>query len=110
MNRSGTNSAVATPDLPRSSRQVSKRSTGPVSRNDPAGLGAVLEDRVGRGYVAPVELALARQFVEAVVAHDFETADELLDPDVEVVTPRGSLRGIDITPRFVNASIIAIER
>jgi hypothetical protein len=35
-----------------------------------------------------------RQFVQAVVAHDFEAADELLDPDVEIVTPRGSLRGI----------------
>jgi hypothetical protein len=28
------------------------------------------------------------------VAHDFATAEELLDPDVEVVTPRGSLRGV----------------
>lgn len=28
------------------------------------------------------------------MAHDFETAEELLDPDVEIVTPRGSLRGI----------------
>ena len=42
----------------------------------------------------PVELARVRQFVEAVVAHDFETAEELLDPEVEVVTPRGGLRGI----------------
>jgi ketosteroid isomerase-like protein len=40
-----------------------------------------------------VEFARVRQFVEAVVAHDFETADELLDPEVEIVTPRGSLRG-----------------
>jgi hypothetical protein len=54
----------------------------------------VLEGRIGRGYVAPVELALARRFVEAVVAHDFETAEGLLDPDVEVVTPQGSLRGL----------------
>ena len=38
--------------------------------------------------------AQARRFVEAVVAHDFATAEELLDPDVEVVTPRGSLRGV----------------
>ena len=30
----------------------------------------------------------------AVVAHDFDAAEELLDPDVETVTPRGSLRGI----------------
>jgi len=41
-----------------------------------------------------VEFASVRQFVEAVVAHDFERAAELLDPDVEIVTPRGSLRGI----------------
>jgi hypothetical protein len=41
-----------------------------------------------------VEFAHVRQFVEAVVAHDFETAEELLDPDVEIVTPRGRLRGI----------------
>ena len=39
-------------------------------------------------------MALARQFIEAVTAHDFETAQELLDPDVETVTPRGILRGI----------------
>jgi hypothetical protein len=28
------------------------------------------------------------------VAHDLEAAEELLDPDVETVTPRGTLRGI----------------
>jgi hypothetical protein len=39
-------------------------------------------------------LARARQFVEAVVAHDFGAADDLLDPDVETVTPRGTRRGI----------------
>ena len=39
-------------------------------------------------------VARARQFIEAVVAHDFEAAEALLDPDVEIVTPRGSLRGI----------------
>ena len=38
--------------------------------------------------------ARARQFVEAVVAHDFEAAEKLLHPEVEIVTPRGSLRGI----------------
>jgi hypothetical protein len=38
-----------------------------------------------------VKLARARQFVEAVAAHDFEAAEELLDPDVETVTPRGTL-------------------
>jgi ketosteroid isomerase-like protein len=41
-----------------------------------------------------VKIARARQFLEAVVAHDLETAEELLDPDVETVTPRGTLRGI----------------
>jgi ketosteroid isomerase-like protein len=41
-----------------------------------------------------VKLARARQFVEAVAAHDLEAAEELLDPDVETVTPRGTLRGI----------------
>jgi ketosteroid isomerase-like protein len=37
---------------------------------------------------------LARQFIEAVVAHDLEPVQELLDPDVETVTPRGTFRGI----------------
>jgi len=41
-----------------------------------------------------VKLALARAFVEAVAARDLEAAEELLDPDVETVTPRGTLRGI----------------
>jgi hypothetical protein len=41
-----------------------------------------------------VSLALARAFIEAVAAHDFEAAEGSLDPDVETVTPRGSLRGI----------------
>jgi hypothetical protein len=41
-----------------------------------------------------VKSGLARQFVEAVAAHDFEPAEALLDPDVETVTPRGTLRGI----------------
>jgi len=54
-----------------------------------------LKDRIGRGYVAPVvELALARQFVEAVIANNLGAAEELLDADVETVTPRGTLRGI----------------
>ena len=39
-------------------------------------------------------IARARQFLNAVVAHDFKAAEELLDPDVETVTPRGPLRGI----------------
>jgi hypothetical protein len=41
-----------------------------------------------------VKLARARQFVEAVAAHDLEAAEELLDRAVETVTPRGTLRGI----------------
>jgi len=41
-----------------------------------------------------VEFARARQFAEAVAAHDFEAAEALLDPDVETVTPRGAVRGI----------------
>jgi hypothetical protein len=41
-----------------------------------------------------VKFARARQFIEAVAAHDLEAAGELLDPDVETVTPRGTLRGI----------------
>jgi ketosteroid isomerase-like protein len=42
----------------------------------------------------PVKLERARHFVEAVASHDFEAAEALLDPDVETVTPRGSVRGI----------------
>src|SRR5512144_2929072 len=41
-----------------------------------------------------MKLARARRFVEAVAAHDLEAAQELLDPDVETVTPRGTLRGV----------------
>jgi ketosteroid isomerase-like protein len=41
-----------------------------------------------------VTLARARQFVDAVAAHDFEAAEAFLDPEVETMTPRGSLRGI----------------
>jgi hypothetical protein len=37
-----------------------------------------------------VKFARARQFIEAVAAHDLEAAKELLDPDVETVTPRGT--------------------
>lgn len=42
-----------------------------------------------------MKLARARQFVTAVAAHDLATAEKLLDPDVETVTPRGSVRGIE---------------
>ena len=41
-----------------------------------------------------MKLARARQFVDAVAAHDFEAAAEFLDPGVETVTPRGTVRGI----------------
>ena len=41
-----------------------------------------------------MEFGRARQFVDAVAAHDLEAAEGLLDPDVETVTPRGALRGI----------------
>ncbi len=41
-----------------------------------------------------MEFARARQFMEAVVAHDFEAAEQVLDPDVETVTPRGTLHGL----------------
>ena len=41
-----------------------------------------------------VKFARARQFVQAVTAHDFEAAEAFLDPGVETVTPRGTLRGI----------------
>jgi len=40
-----------------------------------------------------VKFARARQFVEG-VAHDLDAVEWLLDPNVETVTPRGSLRGI----------------
>jgi hypothetical protein len=41
-----------------------------------------------------VTFARARKFVEAVTAHDLDAAQEFLDPDVETVTPRGTVRGI----------------
>jgi ketosteroid isomerase-like protein len=41
-----------------------------------------------------VKLARARQFIEAVAAHDFDAAEELLDPDVETVTPRDTFHGV----------------
>src|ERR1043166_1790912 len=41
-----------------------------------------------------MKYARARQFVEAVSAHEFEAAEEFLDSGVETVTPRGTLRGI----------------
>jgi len=41
-----------------------------------------------------VEFTRAHQFVEAVTANDLEAAEKFLDPDVETVTPRGSLSGI----------------
>ena len=38
--------------------------------------------------------ARARQFLKAIAAHDFEAAAEYLDPEVETVTPRGTLHGV----------------
>ena len=42
-----------------------------------------------------MKLSLAREFVTAVMAQDLDAAEELLDPGVETVTPRGTLRGVD---------------
>ena len=56
--------------------------------------GASVPSPSERVYVARVKIAHARQFIEAVVAQDLEAASQLLDPDVETVTPRGTLRGI----------------
>lgn len=50
------------------------------------------------GYVARVggDVAdTARRYREALLAGDLETAVALLDSDVELVLPRGTLRGID---------------
>jgi ketosteroid isomerase-like protein len=44
--------------------------------------------------LATLETARARQLIQAVVAHDFDAIEELLDRDVETVTPRGSVRGV----------------
>jgi hypothetical protein len=41
-----------------------------------------------------VKVDRARQFIEAVTRHDFAAAEGLLDPDVETVTPRGTVRGV----------------
>ena len=41
-----------------------------------------------------MKYAGARQFVEAVTAHDFEAAKAFLDSGVETVTPRGTLHGV----------------
>ena len=41
-----------------------------------------------------MEVARARQFIEAVAANDLDAAEAFLAPDVETVTPRGTLRGI----------------
>jgi ketosteroid isomerase-like protein len=52
-----------------------------------------------------VKLDYARAFVEAVIAHDLEAAEELLDPDVETVTPRGSLRGVAVCRNVLRKAI-----
>ena len=41
-----------------------------------------------------MKVDLARTFIAAVTARDLDAAEELLDPDVETETPRGTLRGI----------------
>jgi ketosteroid isomerase-like protein len=41
-----------------------------------------------------VTFALARQFVDAIVARDFDAAEGMLDADVETVTPRETFRGV----------------
>jgi len=41
-----------------------------------------------------VKSARARQFIEAVAAHELEAAEELLYPYVETVAPRGTVLGI----------------
>lgn len=41
-----------------------------------------------------MKVARARQLIEAVTAQNFEAAEAVLDPDVETVTPRGTLRGL----------------
>jgi ketosteroid isomerase-like protein len=40
-----------------------------------------------------VTLDLARAFIDAVAARELDAAGELLDPDVETTTPRGTLQG-----------------
>jgi ketosteroid isomerase-like protein len=52
-----------------------------------------------------VKFARAREFVEAVAAHDLDAAEELLDPDVETVTPRGTLRGIAACQQVLQKAI-----
>jgi ketosteroid isomerase-like protein len=41
-----------------------------------------------------VTLDRARTFIEAVTARDLDAVEELLDPAVETVTPRGTLQGV----------------
>ena len=48
-----------------------------------------------------MKFARARQFAEVVAAHDLDAAEELLDPDVETVTPRGTLHGIEACRRVL---------
>jgi ketosteroid isomerase-like protein len=49
-----------------------------------------------------VKRARARQFLEAVAAQDLDAAQEFLDPDVETVTPRTTLRGIPACRQVLN--------
>ena len=50
--------------------------------------------RTALGPGTAVTLIRARQFLEAVTAHDFETAERFLDPAVETVTPRTTFHGV----------------
>ena len=50
--------------------------------------------RTAHGPGTAVTLIRARQFLEAVTAHDFETAERFLDPAVETVTPRTTFHGV----------------
>jgi limonene-1,2-epoxide hydrolase len=45
--------------------------------------------------VAGLPVEIARRYVEALFEEDHETAYSLLDPDVEVVSSRGTVRGAD---------------
>ena len=55
--------------------------------------------------MAEAKLACARQFVEAVTAHDLDAAEAFLDPDVETVTPRGTLRGIEACRQVLEKAV-----
>ena len=49
-----------------------------------------------------MKLDAARQFLEAVKAHDFAAAEQFLDPNVETVTPRDTFRGVEACGRVLH--------